>query len=71
MKVRSLDDSKRRYLRNSARAFAAGEQNENWLIGVTRASGVPATEATGLLEQELARSKRASAVRLLTLLRSR
>lgn len=71
MKVRSVEESARRYVRNSARAYAEGLQNEEWLLGVVRSSGIPQEEARPIVEQGLSSSTDARTARLLALIRAR
>jgi len=55
MHVRSLDESKLRFARNSIRAFLDDEsQGLPWLKGVLRSSGVPIATLELLVRNEVA-----------------
>jgi len=40
VKIRSLEETTRRYAKRSLQAFLEGRKNLNWIVGVIRSSGV-------------------------------
>ena len=56
MHVRSLDESKFRFARNSVRAYLdEGRQGLAWVTGVMRSSGVPSALLTQMVRDEISR----------------
>jgi hypothetical protein len=49
MKVASVHEAARRYVRNSVRAFVEGQQNLKWISGILRHSGLTRQEILPLL----------------------
>jgi hypothetical protein len=49
MKVKSVQETTQRYVRNCTKAFLEGKEDINWIRGVLQHSGLPKEVTWGLL----------------------
>ncbi len=51
VRVKSPEETTRRYAQNSLRAYLEGQKNLNWIIGVIRSSGVRGSRLVQVFER--------------------
>lgn len=51
VKIKSPEETARRYAQNCVRAYLEGKKNLNWVVGVIRESGVRGARLTDIFER--------------------